>query len=1409
MRNQLQHIRNKYFGLKKGFIFLILNFLRNLARSPFGFLTVIFLRLLSFFPVHPQRLDALYVYIYGLKEAAPTIRAAHALVHVERWKNDFDSPNTSLDLVTLSNNKIIHILLEPGASLPDFVAKLPTKDARLKIYSFAGQAALVKKLNIENRTVLVSLRDKFNDIDKEGEELFQFCKATSEHIISKISSGKLSVFNFDSTRQVESSAIFLEDAISHKMSMAMCLKRAMETIPSDEAIVYVARSSEYLVDGWAFFKDFCYRDNFYVADVSPYEALQADFWLSMRQRLTGQNYMRTFAHVPLSTAVASIRQNLSAQLKNIVKFVDKECNILSQIMPSESEVFFLTMGKTGVYTQARDQLSKNLRLHQEKYSNASAVFLNLAPKTSRLTQDTSSRNLTYNLSNYTALITKFRSTEINLDSYIRGVINDLPSNKNFNGAELNTFITPSIKNFLQVQISWWMISYNFGKSLSRLRPASKYVGLSTRQPAIRSFCAGVKDQNPASSAVFDVQCLNVLRHPKYRKTVADHSVVIDKQAAEIYKDYFKVESKSVFIGGAPQYDEFLSKYNILSTDEIKNRLNLNKNSFNVLFISQLQPLALMFEMLGPACLAAQESNLLHIIIRLHPREGEARKVAYKEYLEALLPAHKFSFSKTEAVEEILKVTDVCITWYSNMAREATLVEKEVFVPEYLTQQAPLNLSLYNLGTSVSSKSELKNKILEASVVSPENRKAPFQYLLENPSIAKRQCSEAILNFIFEQKSQSDNLENEAPRSNLVSPKELIGKDDINLIVLSSAPSATALHPYCHGKNVKVFGYTNIISQINNARKIDIAKPGFDQGIDVAVSATIANEISESCLGFLDEAIVPDSFFGKLLKRNRKALWMSMRPELMNATNLEANILNGIESNKPTLIYGGTKDQICWTLKRAQKKNPQLLNYFVALGADQAETGLINGTNFLYNYGANLKLDTKANKNALNIVSYKQLEFETWLSNLSKIKFDIPIGAQVLVTTDWNLKTVPPTLIPILNRISGNNKKIVVANRRQKGIDAASQSLQTLGGPKNNFTLLDAESLHTNYAPPPLACRKHLETCWGNWLISQPFFTSQSPLLKLALKKPIKNAINVHLVRIAIWDCYCNAFMAQGGKLSVACPGRQWHTWVSHRVSEVFSGQSLTIQNAYMTDGYTYFPPTANYITCIDDWSKSLLTNYYKIDPKFLHITSTPRFDAMTTAIEKPSLPSGKEISQDCETKIVLFATQPGFENQTNNIIQSIASTFIKSKKASPHLIVKLHPRTSRDETNLIKNTMNNFNNHNITIEKTGSISTLIQKSDIIITMFSNVGIEGAIAKKPLIIAKANIEKLPLPLDDFEIGYVAETYDDISIAINKFITDKAFQTLYQRKLEKFAERNPIMMSGRSAELIANVILERLK
>ena len=1380
-------LRQLTLKLRRQFITLTVYILSKCAGGPFSFVPNFLFTVLRRTWIEPTRLEALHKYVYGHLEGKATKREITHLAQLSSWKTKKGLPDINLTKKELSRHQRVHLIIEPGAPIPANIEHWPQHNQTYIIHAFSDFTDIVSAFRNPEKFELRPLRDQFNDMSKDGEQLFKFSQTIANNIIDQISRDDTKVLDLDSLTLQICASQTLEDQLSHKLSMAMCMKRAMQQINQKDAIIYIASSPNYILDGFELFSELIATDNFFLAS-SPIGTLSTtEFWERIRSKSQNKTILKDRIYsLEVNEVASKVRSFLNRKRKQIAEYSEIEAILLSNKINASHPLFLIATGKATAHLEALNIFSDYVEKHSGADPNYHPVRIFtsfLAAEDKQKVNDASqkkTKSITYNFKQYKQLIADAPEALGKFDKYVQVLITRLSPILKFDESSLNDFFFSEISKFIRIQLLWVLIRYHFGFALGKRNQNAQLLSYPSRAPDVGCVSAGFQDAFKGQNRTFDIQSLNVPPHPKYRAPNSDRAVVMDETAFETYANFLNYPSNQMAIINSPRYDRLSEKYHNTRAQEAYRSFGLPSNIPLALFISQLQPMELMYEILKPICQAVSTNPDAHLIVRLHPRENRDREECYRRFAHLYLPPRQVSFSKDEDLIGILKICSCVVTWYSNVAKEAHAVGKTVFAPTYLEQKPPVDIAGQGVAKAISNPHQMKitlQKELSKQQTSPQpalpssNAKKLMTYLRAHPPIIEHEDSDGN-------------------QLNVQDPK-------LWSFVLCSLPTGARMSVdhinWLHGEPT-VYGDIKCNDFFGKNRTLNkVSLDAFNNPeLTIEAAANKANILADRIIDSILLLLPKESELTQFFIDHRRAIWMRLRPGLIRAQKHEMSLLGGLHDVKKNIcIIGSSIDDLRWAWKERQ-----------TMGVDASMTRALiidpSGTTLSKTFSNIQEAESHAYDSPVEPFSIDEIKrVDSWLGRIKSKRSTFLPSSEILITTDWGLKTVPATLDTIIHGLTQGGCNVVIANHGTKGFNNLQSKYQP------NQAVIDVFTAGNTASKISGLSKKTQDILISRFRssLSDNVLEDLSPVLKSEIDKQLIQLVKTYLPQIATWKKFVDTFFQTGGKVSLACPGRQWQTEIAHRSAESNNALSMTIQNAYMTKGYTYFPPIADFIGVIDQWSKDSLVNDYGIQPEKIAVVSTPRFDVYSKCATKERSFSATEIPR------ILFATQPGYPDATIQIAKALSELIDENEIPELKCVIKAHPRSSSEELAVLEELTNQLKSDSISLTVEGTIKEQLDTANIVITMFSNVGIEAAIAKKNIIIVKPNGTPLPLPLDQMGIGVTVTDFGDISSVVKQFIFDSNTYNLQTNRLEKFAQANPAMVSGGSSKTIIEAIIQR--
>jgi CDP-glycerol glycerophosphotransferase (TagB/SpsB family) len=289
-------------------------------------------------------------------------------------------------------------------------------------------------------------------------------------------------------------------------------------------------------------------------------------------------------------------------------------------------------------------------------------------------------------------------------------------------------------------------------------------------------------------------------------------------------------------------------------------------------------------------------------------------------------------------------------------------------------------------------------------------------------------------------------------------------------------------------------------------------------------------------------------------------------------------------------------------------------------------------------------------------------------------------------------------------------------------------------------------------------------------------------------------------------------LKSAGRAVVAVtPGRHAEALMAQSVARRYGVRSIDIQNAYMSSGYTYTRPDGDVVTAIDQWSAELMTRHFGVNPASVRKVGTPRFDGLAAKLREESATGHPEIIRSFAVpgrKLVCLATQPGSVDKCLRILRLMGQA--RPASGAFNALIKLHPRESDRAMARYRKAIDDGGfEGEFRVARDVDMHDVLAASDVVITIFSNVGVEAALMDKKLIVANLDREPLPLPLDEFEIGLNAYSDEDFVSMLRDLLDETGDFELLKARRARYFRDNAHLLEGRSTDRIWSIIRENLR
>lgn len=164
-----------------------------------------------------------------------------------------------------------------------------------------------------------------------------------------------------------------------------------------------------------------------------------------------------------------------------------------------------------------------------------------------------------------------------------------------------------------------------------------------------------------------------------------------------------------------------------------------------------------------------------------------------------------------------------------------------------------------------------------------------------------------------------------------------------------------------------------------------------------------------------------------------------------------------------------------------------------------------------------------------------------------------------------------------------------------------------------------------------------------------------------------------------------------------------------------------------------------------------------------------------------------------QERLVVFATQHGLEDINVSSIDAL----LESLKGHDdvRLVVKCHPRESPINMAMYASLVTSHGAEDwVTVTPTGDIYQWIAAADLILTQFSNVGLEAAVCHKPVLALNLLGRRYPVDLAEMGICRGITTAAELAEVMHRFLCEDGFKDQLKQYSEGYRRKNPELWDG---------------
>ncbi len=190
-------------------------------------------------------------------------------------------------------------------------------------------------------------------------------------------------------------------------------------------------------------------------------------------------------------------------------------------------------------------------------------------------------------------------------------------------------------------------------------------------------------------------------------------------------------------------------------------------------------------------------------------------------------------------------------------------------------------------------------------------------------------------------------------------------------------------------------------------------------------------------------------------------------------------------------------------------------------------------------------------------------------------------------------------------------------------------------------------------------------------------------------------------------------------------------------------------------------------------------------------------------IDRAQARAGLEIADD--RTLVVYGAQHSQGALGDDVTDLVAGAAGGLKGVT--LIVKLHPRTTDAQMAVIRRRVDDVSSGDVRVTRDGDIYAMIRAADLVITQFSNVGLEAAVLGVPTLSINTMGEPYVVDLPGMGVADQASNPEELKAKVRALTGDTPERTALEARREAYFAANPELRMTDVADRVADLIEER--
>lgn len=174
--------------------------------------------------------------------------------------------------------------------------------------------------------------------------------------------------------------------------------------------------------------------------------------------------------------------------------------------------------------------------------------------------------------------------------------------------------------------------------------------------------------------------------------------------------------------------------------------------------------------------------------------------------------------------------------------------------------------------------------------------------------------------------------------------------------------------------------------------------------------------------------------------------------------------------------------------------------------------------------------------------------------------------------------------------------------------------------------------------------------------------------------------------------------------------------------------------------------------------------------------------------------------------LIVYGAQHGQGQEGEQIIRLMVRA--ANTVENSLLIVKLHPRTGPDAVEGLRRLVMAEATGEVRVQRDGDIYALIRAADLVVTQFSNVGLEAAVMGRPVVSVNLTGEDYVVDLARMGVAARAASPEEVIEKVHALLSDDAARQALAESRGAYFDRNPELRDLVAADRVRDLVDETL-